>query len=117
MATKKSITKSKQTKVCIGCFTALPLNRFNKHLDGQYKVRARCKSCFALMRKGSTKRKAEKLNLLAKGKKRCSYCRKIKLLSRFQPKTHASGNRGYEGACSLVCPLDKRKNTKLTTKK
>ena len=53
--------KSKRTKVCIGCLTALPLNRFNKHIDGQYKVRARCKPCFALMRKGSEKRKTEKL--------------------------------------------------------
>jgi len=91
--------KSKRTKVCIGCFTALPLNRFNKHIDGKYKVRARCKSCFALMRKGSPQRKADKIKLLANGKRRCSYCRKIKPLSRFQPKVHASGNKGYEGAC------------------
>ena len=99
MATSKSIIKSKRTKVCIGCFIALPLNRFNKHTQGKYKVRARCKSCFALMRKGSSTRRAEKLNLLAKGRRRCSYCRKIKSLSCFQPKSHASGNKGYEGAC------------------
>jgi hypothetical protein len=113
----KSITKSKKTKMCIGCFTDLPFNRFNKHTQGKYKLRARCKSCFALMRKGSAKRMAEKKELHAKGKRRCSYCRKIKPVSKYQPKLHASGNRGYEGACKPCVSIRQAENHKQNHKK
>ena len=55
----------KKTKVCIGCFYPLPLDRFNKNETGLYGLRARCKKCFAIHRKGTAKRMKDKADLLA----------------------------------------------------
>ena len=87
------------TKVCIGCFYPLPLSKFNKHTDGQYGKRARCKKCFATFRKGGIERVAHRKALLKKGLRPCSGCNKAKPLSDFTPKVQANGKKGWEGQC------------------
>ena len=89
----------KKTKVCIGCFYPLPLDRFNKNETGLYGLRARCKKCFAIHRKGTAKRMKDKADLLAQGKRKCGTCKKIKSVKSYQEKWFESGNNGYESSC------------------
>jgi hypothetical protein len=89
-----------KTKVCIGCLTELPLAKFNKHIQGQYGKRARCKKCQSVLRKSSAQRTAKRLSLEAKGKRKCSKCGKIKALSSFQEGYRTERNRwSREGVC------------------
>jgi hypothetical protein len=100
-----------KTKVCIGCFYPLPLSKFNKYNWGVDGVRARCKKCFAIHRKGGPARTAKRKELLAKGLRPCSGCKRSKPLSSFQEKTYANGNEGWEGQCkSCVSKSSKVKN-------
>lgn len=89
----------KKTKVCIGCFIPLPLDRFNKHKCGLYGLRARCKKCFAIHRKGTAKRMKDKADLFKQGKRKCGSCKKIKSLKSYQERYFASGNLGYDSSC------------------
>lgn len=107
MATK-SITKSKKTKMCIGCFNALPLIQFNKSDTGLYGLRARCKKCFAIHRKGTAKRMKDKADLLAQGKRKCGTCKKIKSVKSYQEKWFESGNHGYESSCKPCVSIRSR---------
>ena len=99
-----------KTKVCIGCFYPLPLSKFNKYNWGVYGVRARCKKCFSIHRKGGPARTAKRKELLAQGKRPCSACGKAKSLSQFTPKTHANGKEGWEGQCK-PCYANKQKRS------
>lgn len=101
---------AKKTKTCIGCFYDLPLSQFNKHTEGQYGKRARCKKCQAILRKGSVARMAKRKALLAQGKRPCNGCGKAKPLSQFQPKTQANGKEGWEGKCK-PCVSKRQKNS------
>lgn len=98
-----------KTKVCIGCFYPLSLSQFNKHEQGLYGKRARCKKCQAILRKGSVARNAKRKALLAKGLRPCNGCGKAKPLSQFQPKTQANGKEGWEGKCKPC--VSKRQKT------
>jgi len=98
----------KKTKVCIGCFIPLSLDCFNKHKSGLYGLRARCKKCFSVHRKGSAKRMKEKSDLLAQGKRRCGTCKKIKSVKSYQEKMFESGNQGYESACKPCVSIRSR---------
>ena len=89
----------KKTKVCIGCFYPLPLDQFNKSETGLYGLRARCKKCFAIHRKGTAKRMKDKADLFKQGKRKCGSCKKIKLLKSYQERYYASGNHGYDSSC------------------
>ena len=100
----------KRTKVCIGCFYPLPLDKFNKHTQGLYGKRARCKKCQALLRKGSVERSNKRKALLAKGKRPCNGCGKAKPLSQFQPKIQANGKEGWEGKCKPCVSKRQKKN-------
>jgi hypothetical protein len=100
-----------KTKVCIGCFTDLPLSKFNKYDWGVYKVRARCKKCFALHRKGGATRMAKRKALQAKGLRPCNGCNKNKPFSAFQPKVQANGKEGWEGKCKSCVSLRQKKGT------
>jgi hypothetical protein len=88
-----------KTKVCIGCFYTLPLSKFNKHEEGQYGKRARCKKCFASFRKGGNERVAYRKALLKRGLRPCSGCNKEKPVSNFSAKVQANGKKGWEGRC------------------
>lgn len=99
-----------KTKVCIGCFYPLPLSKFNKHEQGQYGKRARCKKCQAILRKGSEKRSEKRRALLKKGKRPCNGCGKAKPLSNFQPKIQANGKAGWEGKCKPCVSKRQKKN-------
>ena len=99
----------KRTKVCIGCFYPLPLDKFNKHTQGLYGKRARCKKCQAILRKGSVQRSNKRKTLLAQGKRPCNGCGKAKPLSAFQPKIQANGKEGWEGKCKPC--VSKRQKT------
>lgn len=72
---------------------------FNKHIQGLYGKRARCKKCQAILRKTSPERTAKRKALEAKGLRYCRGCNKAKPFSNFQPKTQANGKEGYEGKC------------------
>jgi|LakMenEpi03Aug12_release.lakeMendotaPanAssembly.Ray.scaffolds.fasta_scaffold51983_10 hypothetical protein len=100
-----------KTKVCIGCFYDLPLSKFNKHIQGQYGKRARCKKCQAILRKGSVARMAKRKALLAQGKRPCNGCGKAKPLSAFQPKTQANGKEGWEGKCKPCVSLRQKRSS------
>jgi hypothetical protein len=89
----------KKTKVCIGCFYPLPLDHFNKSETGLYGLRARCKKCFAIHRKGTAKRMKDKADLFKQGKRKCGSCKKIKSLKNYQERYYASGNHGYDSSC------------------
>ena len=99
-----------KTKVCIGCFYPLPLSQFNKYNWGVDGVRARCKKCFSIHRKGGPARTAKRKALLAKGKRPCSGCGKAKSLSQFSTKTHANGNEGWEGQCNSCVSIRNKKH-------
>ena len=98
--------------MCIGCFYPLTLDKFNKHTDGQYGKRARCKKCFASYRKGGSKRLAQRKALQAKGKRKCKGCNKTKSLSQFHPRTHANGSEGWEGKCKPCVAIRMKENYK-----
>jgi Zn-finger protein len=99
-----------KTKVCIGCFYPLPLSKFNKYEWGIEGVRARCKKCFSIHRKGGPARTAKRKALLAQGKRPCNGCGKAKALSNFQPKIQANGEAGWEGKCKPCVSKRQKKN-------
>jgi hypothetical protein len=108
----KGVTQSPKAKhkICIGCFHSLPLTKFNKHTEGKYGKRARCKKCQAILRKTSPERTAKRKALLAKGLRPCNGCGKAKPLSAFQPKTQANGKEGWEGKCKPCVSKRQKKN-------
>jgi hypothetical protein len=75
---------------------------------GKYGVRARCKKCFAIHRKGSAKRVAKRKKLEAKGLRPCAGCGKAKPFSQFQEKTQANGKEGWEGKCKPCVSIRQR---------
>ena len=110
-----------KVKVCIGCLTELPLSKFNKHTQGQYGKRARCKKCQSILRKTSTQRTNKRLSLEAKGKRKCSKCGKTKALSSFQMAYRTERNRwSREGVCKPCVSIrgkEKHKNSNLDIRK
>ena len=107
--------------MCIGCLTELPLSKFNKHTQGQYGKRARCKKCQSILRKTSTQRTNKRLSLEAKGKRKCSKCGKTKALSSFQMAYRTERNRwSREGVCKTCVSIrgkEKHKNSNLDIRK
>lgn len=90
---------AQRTKTCIGCYKTLPIIKFNKHKQGTYGRRARCKSCQAIHRKGSADRTAKRLALESQGKRQCSKCGKKKALSFYQLAKRQGRKPSRSGIC------------------